>query len=261
MLLKKNISDAFSRAAASYDRYSRIQEGLAQRLIEEIKDLPDARTILEIGCGTGGYTLLIADAFPRASITAVDISGAMLARAAMKLKSRKGIRLIEGDIEDMAGMSGKFQIITSNSAMHWLNRLGETVRQLSRCLTHSGMFAATIFGSQSLLELKKVIEETFGASRELPIDNFPSKRVLEGIMTSTFPDWKIDRLHIKRRYHDMLSLLKTLKGSGVAPGTGHGPLIRTPHSVKALEDCFKRRYGRIEITYEVFICCGRRGPT
>jgi len=83
---KKEICKRFNRAAATYDNYADVQHETAlelERLLAGCQPL----SILELGCGTGGFTQIIHDLFPRASLRCLDFSEAMVACAAARLKA------------------------------------------------------------------------------------------------------------------------------------------------------------------------------
>ena len=58
-----------------------------QRIIHLAAECVQPRNILEIGCGTGANLDYMADLFPGAMITGVDISGSMLAKARRRLEN------------------------------------------------------------------------------------------------------------------------------------------------------------------------------
>jgi len=68
------------------------------RQIFLVKDrLPNPKRILEIGCGEGAHTILIAKKFPNAKIIGVDISSTAIHRAKKNVKNDK-VEFLEEDI-------------------------------------------------------------------------------------------------------------------------------------------------------------------
>ena len=84
---KKTIARNFSRYAYAYDRYSDVQREAAFELLMLIKKGRFNR-IMEVGCGTGNYTLLLREKFKKARIKAVDISDKMIEVASDKLRNK-----------------------------------------------------------------------------------------------------------------------------------------------------------------------------
>lgn len=78
--------------------------------------LPDAlegRAALDIGCGIGRLTVLLAGA--GAAVTAVDLSPDMLARCRQRAGGKRmasRVTTIESSAHDLSGVEGKFDIIT-----------------------------------------------------------------------------------------------------------------------------------------------------
>lgn len=75
-----------------------------QRQLDVIKDRnPNPRNILEIGSAEGSQTLLLAEHFPAASITAVEISALAAARARENLRPfLDRVEIVNADILDWA---------------------------------------------------------------------------------------------------------------------------------------------------------------
>lgn len=124
---KEKIKEGFSKVALTYDSYAQVQREAGQILIEKIKN-KKFYNILEIGCGTGIYTLLLSEYFPDAKIFAIDFSPKMLQVASKKIKS-KNIKFLLLDGEnigeflhksfDSASTKAGFDLITSNSVFQW----------------------------------------------------------------------------------------------------------------------------------------------
>src|SRR3990167_3889175 len=128
---KKAVIRNFSRYARSYDKYADVQKRAASELLESIRE-EGFREILEIGCGTGNYTLLLRERFKNASLKAIDISGKMIDVASEKLKD-KNIEFIVADAETV-DIRGDFDCITSNASFQWFSDLGKTIKKYSAAI-------------------------------------------------------------------------------------------------------------------------------
>lgn len=99
--------------------------------------------ILELGCGTGNLTLLLADQFPQAHVTFVDLSEDMLAQTARKLEPRtKNYTPIQGGFLEMDLPSGEFDFITSSIALHHVEDVDKPIlyQKIHRWLKPGGKF-------------------------------------------------------------------------------------------------------------------------
>jgi trans-aconitate 2-methyltransferase len=83
-------------------------------LMERI-NIPDAKTIYDLGCGPGTVTRLLAERWPGGGVTGVDSSPQMLARAA---REAPGIQWLESDIATWVP-TAPVDLIFSNAALHW----------------------------------------------------------------------------------------------------------------------------------------------
>jgi 2-polyprenyl-6-hydroxyphenyl methylase/3-demethylubiquinone-9 3-methyltransferase len=78
--------------------------------------VPDARMILEIGCGEGAGTERLATAFPQASITAIDIADNL---GRLYRGRSKGVRFRQISVTDLADAdAGKFDLIIMCDVLH-----------------------------------------------------------------------------------------------------------------------------------------------
>ncbi len=98
-------------------------EGFVERRVRGVNDLLLRRSAvkageraLEIGCGTGAFTLPLAEAVgERGEVVGADISKAMLEGARKRLaeSGRRNVRLIEADAQTHGFEPGRFDLIAS----------------------------------------------------------------------------------------------------------------------------------------------------
>ena len=64
---------------------------------------PQAKHVLDVGCGAGNYSLKLVESFPNLDVTLVDLSKPMLERAAQRVSavSSGNIRSLQGDIRQI----------------------------------------------------------------------------------------------------------------------------------------------------------------
>lgn len=81
--------------------------------------LEEPARAVDLGCGTGSITRILAERFPRATITGVDGSAEMLAKAGKDLPAAGHVRWQQADI---AGWTADpaVDLIYSNAALQWL---------------------------------------------------------------------------------------------------------------------------------------------
>ena len=113
---------------------------------------PAPSRILEIGCGTGVLTEMLADVFPSAEVDAVDVSPAMTIKARAYLS---GNRIINWIVQDACNLSEniKYPLIISNCALHWITPIEMIIGKLGAMLEQNGKLVFAIMLRGTLGEL------------------------------------------------------------------------------------------------------------
>jgi malonyl-ACP O-methyltransferase BioC len=255
---KETVRRKFSRAADTYDEHAHVQKETAQRLFTLLPNIR-YRTILEIGCGTGNYTSLLLKKLPEALITALDFSPEMIQIAQKKTGSHHVHFLCRDGENYLTGDTGCFDLITSNGALQWFDRPDLTFTHIQKRLTSSGLFLFSIFGPETLQELRQGFDAVLDIPIELPAASFPDRKKLTRSLEAVFDHVEIDELRLTKKYDSLLHLLRHLQKTGTGGFQESGPVL-TPSRLKKLDQWFSRQ-NSYRLTYQIFMirCCGRAG--
>jgi trans-aconitate 2-methyltransferase len=98
------------------------------------------RTVVDLGCGPGNVTKLLAERWPSASIVGVDDSAPMLERARAAFAGDPRVRFERGDLSDWTP-SAPVDVAYSNAALHWLDEHATLFPRLARMLADGGTLA------------------------------------------------------------------------------------------------------------------------
>ena len=138
------VSDYFRDYAPQYDSFTLRAMPRYQEMLEEIvRCLPDrASDILELGCGTGSLTALLARHYPSSAITAIDASAEMIELARDRLGSLavpdKQVTFVESFFEELDLPEGAYDLIASNMSLHHIVDKGSFYRRLHASLRPGG---------------------------------------------------------------------------------------------------------------------------
>ncbi|MDR1667667.1 MAG: class I SAM-dependent methyltransferase [Bacteroidales bacterium] len=83
---------------------------------------PYAKNLLDVGCGAGNYTLTMLQKTPHLNCTLVDLSKPMLDKALERVVAQTGgkVKIVQGDIRDVALEENHFDIILAGAVLHHL---------------------------------------------------------------------------------------------------------------------------------------------
>jgi ubiquinone/menaquinone biosynthesis C-methylase UbiE len=127
---------SFDSVAEIYDRFAELSGEPLLRWLRSV--LPTAgANALDLGCGNGRHTLLLADRFDE--VVAVDISRPML-ELARAHRSRPNIVYAECDLRDVTPeRDGPFDLVLSAFALHHVSDLETALQQIRSLLVAGGV--------------------------------------------------------------------------------------------------------------------------
>jgi malonyl-CoA O-methyltransferase len=249
------VENNFSRHADLYDKYAGIQCLSATELINT-SPLRNIRNILDVGCGTGNYTLLLREKFKLADIKAIDISRDMI-DVAMRKSGKGGIEFIVADAERFVP-DGKFDLITSNAAFQWFNDLGLALANYKTALAHEGSVLFSTFGPMTFSELSLSVKEALGRNIQLSSGSFPGKEELAGMMKDQFSGSRVKETVIKKKYGSLGELLRHIKYTGTRGNRINDIPLWTRTMLERVEEAYMNNFGCIEASYHIFYCEGHQ---
>lgn len=134
----------FAEAAPRYDLATRAmslgRDGAWKRtLLAALPDSPSPLCI-DLACGTGDLTLLLAEKYPRGRIVGLDLTGPMLALARRRNRHRN-VRFTRQDMGAMAFAGGSADVVTGSYALRNAPELGRTLDEIRRILKPGGVAA------------------------------------------------------------------------------------------------------------------------
>ena len=149
MSVKSTVEEIRARFDADVERFSNLETGQAATIdaplcLELITRsaqavTPNARAVLDVGCGAGNYTLKLLQLLPNLDCTLIDLSAPMLERAAERLRKAKSgkIETIQGDVREIELGEAQFDVILAAAVLHhlrsedeWLYVFGKFQRAL-----------------------------------------------------------------------------------------------------------------------------------
>ena len=146
-LRRETVSAGFDAGAFAYDRLVGANPGYHEhlRLSARRMRLPDGGRglrLLDAGCGTGASTAALLAVAPHATITAIDGSGEMLARARAK-PWPPSVRFVHTPVEELAaaGVRGPFDGILAAYLIRNVPDPDTVLRQLHELLWPGGTLA------------------------------------------------------------------------------------------------------------------------
>src|SRR3954471_23313274 len=116
------IIDYYSQRAPEYEEIYKREDPARQKELEQLSgkliDAVSARTVLELACGTGYWTRIMAPV--ATSLTALDASLEMLEFARTKVELCGKVQILPGDAYKPAAVPGKFDAAV---AMFWFSHV------------------------------------------------------------------------------------------------------------------------------------------
>jgi tRNA (cmo5U34)-methyltransferase len=131
-MTKSTVEEIRQRFDNEVDRFSNLQTGqsatvdapLALELIAAAaaSTNPNAKRLLDIGCGAGNYTLKLLQRLPNLDVTLIDLSQPMLDKAQERIRaiSSGSVRAIQGDMREVELGEAAFDIMVASATLHHL---------------------------------------------------------------------------------------------------------------------------------------------
>ena len=159
---------SFDEQAAAYDRWFATSLGHLTDAVEMqaiFGLMPDVlgQHILEIGCGTGSFSLALANR--GAQVVGFDCSEPMLAKAQSKFRSQKSaLFLVKGLASYLPFTDESFDGVVCLLALDFMTERETVLREMTRVLRPGGFLSVGILNRFSLWTAKRLIKAWFKPS-------------------------------------------------------------------------------------------------
>lgn len=263
------------RAATTLARHDFLLRAAAERLAERLAEyaaetgMPFRRALV---MGAGGGILASRIAPLAGSIVEADLSRALLtngrgdaAPLAQRAEGAPPAQRVVADEEMQPFAAQTFDLVTSALVLHWVNDLPGVLVQIRRSLTPGGMFVASLWGGETLRELRAALlagdaETRGGASPR--ISPFADVRDAGNLLQRTgFVRAVADIETLTVTYTDPLHLMAELRTMGEANALNLRSRAFTPRATilaaaAAYREQFAGADGRVPATFQLLTLTG-----
>jgi malonyl-CoA O-methyltransferase len=250
----------FDRRAARFAQHEFIVREVGRRLIDRLQVIRlDPRQIVDVGCGAGGARVALLQRYPQARWLGLDISPAMLARAApASVLSRllpwraSPVPLACAEAAALPLAEGSADLLFSNLMLHWHPQPHVVFPEWLRVLRTGGLLLFSCFGPDTLKELRLAYAAAGIASRPMPfvdMHDFGDMMVAAGFASPV-----MDAEAIRLTYASPRALLREVAALGGNPRDDRGGGLVGGARARALVDALQRMgdaQGRITLSFEI----------
>jgi trans-aconitate 2-methyltransferase len=177
--------------------------------------------VIDLGCGPGNSTAVLAERWPTAQLTGLDSSPDMIAAAR---KSQPARDWQVGDIADWAAQSGEtFDVVFSNAALQWVGDHGAVFPKLLNRVAPDGALAVQVPGNydapahtvmRELSSSQKWRTHFPGGVREWHVHGLRFYYDTLSATGAALDFWETEYLHIMP---DAAGIVEWYKGTGLRP--------------------------------------------
>ena len=130
--MKSTLQQIRERFDKDVERFSRLEIGNTAQ-VDSVLSLeliacaaavtnPNARSVLDVGCGAGNYVLKILEKLPNLNVTLLDLSQPILQRALQRVTqaTRGAVQTAQGDIREAQLGTAQFDVVVAAAVLHHL---------------------------------------------------------------------------------------------------------------------------------------------
>jgi len=158
------MTEAFDFDGEAYGKASDHQREWGCRLIDDLSLRGDER-ILDLGCGDGKLSCLLADRVPAGSVLGVDASAGMLEAA--RWHRRANLRFDVLDINRL-DFTEAFDVVFSNAALHWIHDHRKLLDAICHALAPGGTARLSFAADGNCAALIRAIRRTMATPEFAP---------------------------------------------------------------------------------------------
>ena len=206
-------------SAAQYSKFKKERTIPAIDLANAI-NRENIKSVLDIGCGIGNSTAVLAKKFPNAEITGADNSDDMLASAR---KENPDIEFIKLDAEnEIDSLKKRYDLVFSNACIQWIPNHRKLIKDLFSLLNDGGILAVQI-PQQSKHPVHNIIKSLAKSKKlknklhvERMYNNLTENEYYDILseLTDNFRIWETTYFHSMPSYE---SIAEWYKGTGLRP--------------------------------------------
>jgi trans-aconitate 2-methyltransferase len=138
-----------------YEKASTHQKEWGAKLISELS-LKGNERVLDLGCGDGNNTAVIAELLPNGEVVGIDASKGMIDTAIPK--ENANLRFILMNIDEIA-FKNEFDVIYSNATLHWVKDHHRLLRNVFKALREGGILRFNFAADGNCAHFFKVIRK------------------------------------------------------------------------------------------------------
>lgn len=201
-MIKSTVKEIKERFDNDVERFSNLDTGqvatidakISLELLTEASKriIPNAKNLLDIGCGAGNYSLKMLTKIANLNCTLVDLSKPMLDKAKERVsaKTNNKVEIIQGDIREVDLKGNSFDIILAGAVLHHLrddNDWETTFRKLFRLLKPGGCLMISDLITQETSAVNEYTWERYGDYLESVDGKEYRKKVFEYVKKEDSP--------------------------------------------------------------------------
>lgn len=261
---KQLIAERFSRARDTYSREARVQQQVADKMMQLLQahtPTDSFREVIEFGCGTGSYSRVIQQTLQPSSLLLNDLCAEMkecltdvlsaqyitatdsmrcVASTNGNTKPYRQVSFLAGDAENIDFPIG-YNLITSCSTLQWFNSPERFFKRCHRFLAPNGYLAFSTFGIENMYEIRSL---TGHGLHYLPLEK------LTNLLQPLFDVVYREEETVSLTFDTPLQVLQHLKQTGV---TGTEKKIwtrgRLQHFCEEYTRLFTIAHEKVSLTY------------
>lgn len=220
------IKQRFTRALSTYDDEANAQHKISRTLISVLKNTDRLcfDKVLEIGCGTGGFTRLLHQYCQIDKWTVNDLCDHCEEKI-QSILSDENYQFISGDAETL-DFPTKYNLIASSSAFQWMSNPELFFEKLAHLLEKDGLLLFSTFAPDNFFEIKRLTGKGLV---------YPTPSMLKRWFNQRFNLVYMNEDEIRLNFNSPLQVLKHLKATGV---TATGNVVWT----RGIQNEFCKRY-------------------
>lgn len=245
------IQQSFNRAASSYEASARLQQQVADQLVEDIRlSLPASFNghLLDAGCGTGYCLSQLHRIFPHATLLGIDFAETML----RQYTDVRHASHVNGNLEQLPLSDASIDLYVSSLAWQWCD-ISAALQEATRVLKPGAGLWLTTLVDGTFHELKSALSHA-GLSPTAHLLTLPEESAVIDAFHLAHLKLVTTRCQPIQTWHsDFNALRHSIRGVGAnhVPTQQHEPIDRAARK-RLIDACEENRTRRgLALTYNV----------